>query len=44
MRERDVWNMTIYHRAIRKKMGEALRGLGPNATSAPRDRHTSKST
>jgi hypothetical protein len=24
MRERDVWNTTIYHRAIRKKIGEAL--------------------
>jgi hypothetical protein len=24
MRKRDVWNTTIYHRAIRKKIGEAL--------------------
>jgi hypothetical protein len=24
MRERDAWNTTIYHRAIRKKIGEAL--------------------
>jgi hypothetical protein len=24
MRERDVWNTIIYHRAIRKKIGEAL--------------------
>jgi hypothetical protein len=22
--ERDVWNTTFYHRAIRKKVGEAL--------------------
>jgi hypothetical protein len=24
MQERHVWNTTIYHRAIRKKIGEAL--------------------